>query len=79
MKAASDSEQIQILTFSRDKWSQMYWLEYSNAFEYLLKSQEIKNVGEILVKPAPSSKISPLKHFILQQMFIKITISVESA
>ena len=35
-KAASFSEQIQILTLVPDKWSQMYCSEYSNVFEYLI-------------------------------------------
>ena len=53
LKAASYSEQIQILTLVPDKWSQIHCWEYFNVFEYLLKSHEIKNVGGILVKPAP--------------------------
>ena len=35
-KAASFSEQIQILTLVPDKWSQMYCSEYFNVFEYLV-------------------------------------------
>ena len=35
MKAGSYSEQTQILTLVPDKWSQMYYLEYFNVFEYL--------------------------------------------
>ena len=35
-KAASFSEQIQILTLVPDKWSQMYCSEYFNIFEYLV-------------------------------------------
>ena len=36
LKAASYSEQIQILTLVRDKWPQMYCSEYFNVFEYLI-------------------------------------------
>ena len=54
MKAGSYSEQTQILTLVPDKWSQMYYLEYFNVFEYLVwTSHEIKKVGGILAKPAP--------------------------
>ena len=37
LKAASYSEQIQILTLVPDKWSQMYCWEYFNVFEYLVE------------------------------------------
>ena len=36
LKTASYPEQIQVLTFAPDKWSQMYYLEYFNVFEYLV-------------------------------------------
>ena len=36
LKTASYSEQIQILTFVPDKWSQMHCSEYFNVFEYLV-------------------------------------------
>ena len=36
MKTGSYSEQTQILTLVPDKWSQMYYLEYFNVFEYLV-------------------------------------------
>ena len=53
-KKTSYSEKIQIITFVTDKWSQMYWSEYFNVFEYLVwTSHEIKKVGGILAKPAP--------------------------
>ena len=53
-KAASFSEQIQILTLVPDKWSQMYCSEYFNILEHLvLTSHEVKKAGEILPKPAP--------------------------
>ena len=46
LKIASNSEQIQILTFVPHKWSQMYSSECFNVFEYLvLTSHEIKKVG----------------------------------
>ena len=54
LKTASYSEQIQILTLVHNKWSQMYFWEYFNVFEYLAwTSHEIKEVGGILAKPAP--------------------------
>ena len=53
-KTTSYSEQIQIITLVPDKWSRMYSWEYLNILEYLVwNSHEIKNVGEILAKPAP--------------------------
>ena len=56
-KTASYSEPIQIFTLVPDKWSQMYCSEYFNIFEYLVwTSHEIKNVGEILAKPAPEER-----------------------
>ena len=36
LKAASYSEQIQILTLVPEKWSRMYCSEYFNVFEYLV-------------------------------------------
>ena len=36
LKAPSNSEEIQILTFVPDKWSRMYCSESFNAFEYLV-------------------------------------------
>ena len=36
LKIASYSEQIQILTLVPDKWSQMYFSEYFNVFEFLI-------------------------------------------
>ena len=54
LKAASYSEQIQILTLVPEKWSRMYCSEYFKILEYLVwTSHEIKKVGEILAKPAP--------------------------
>ena len=35
LKTASYSEQLQIMTLVPDKWSQMYFSEYFNVFEYL--------------------------------------------
>ena len=59
LKTASFSEQIQIFTLVRDKWSQMYCWEYFNVFEYLVwTSHEIKKVGEILAKPTPEKRKS---------------------
>ena len=53
-KTRSYSEQIQILTLVPDKWSWMYWSEYFNVFEYPVWTlDEIKNVGELLIKPVP--------------------------
>ena len=58
-KTVSYSEPIQILTLVHVKWSQMYCPEYFNILEYLvLTSHEIKNVGEILAKPAPEKRKS---------------------
>ena len=37
LKAASYSEQIQILTLVPDKWSQMYCWKYFNVFEYVVE------------------------------------------
>ena len=54
LKTTSYSEQIQILTLVPDKWSQLYYWEYFNVYEYLIwTSHEIKKVGGILAKPAP--------------------------
>ena len=54
LKTVSYSEQIQILTFIPDKWSQMYCSDYFNVFEYLVwTSHEIEKVGGILAKTAP--------------------------
>ena len=54
LKTASYSEEIQVLTLVPGKWSQMYYWEYLNVFEYLVwTSQEIKKVGGILAKPSP--------------------------
>ena len=54
LKTASYSEAIQILTLESKKWSRMYFSEYFNIFKYLVwTSHEIKQVGEILAKPAP--------------------------
>ena len=36
LKAPSNSEEIQILTFVPDKWSRMYCSESFNVFEYLV-------------------------------------------
>ena len=36
LKTASYSEPVQILTLVPDKWSQMYYSEYFNIFEYLI-------------------------------------------
>ena len=65
LKAASYSEQIQLLTLAPDKWSQMQE-NILMSLNTLLKSHEIKKVGGILVKPAPKKKekLSTLKHFI---------------
>ena len=66
-KTASYSEPTQILNLVPDKWSRMYHSEYFNILEYLVwTSHEIKEVGEILAKPAPEKrkKLSSLKHFI---------------
>ena len=58
-KTASYSESIRILTLVPHKWSPMYCSEYFNMLEYLvLISHEIKNVGEILAKPAPEKRKS---------------------
>ena len=58
-KTASYSEPIRILTLVPDKWSPMYCSEYFNVLEYLvLTSYEIKNVGQILTKPAPEKRKS---------------------
>ena len=55
LKTASYSEPIQILTLVPDKWSRMYCSEYFNVFEYLVwTSHEIKKVGGILAKRAPT-------------------------
>ena len=57
LKTASYSEQIQILTLVPDNWSRKYGSECFNAFEYLVwTADEIKKVGEILVKPAPKKR-----------------------
>ena len=57
LKAVPYSEQIQILTFIPDKWSQMYCSDYFNVFEYLVwASHEIEKVGGILEKPAPKKR-----------------------
>ena len=54
LKTASKSEHVQILTLVPDKWSQMYYWEFFNAFEYLVwTSDEIK---KILAKPAPKKR-----------------------
>ena len=46
LKIASNSEQIQILTFVSHKWSQIYSSECFNIFEYLVwTSHETKKVG----------------------------------
>ena len=53
LKTASYSEPIQILTFVPNIWSRMYCSEYFNILEYVVwTSHEIKNVVEILAKPA---------------------------
>ena len=53
LKAASYSEPIQILTLVPNIWSRMYCSEYFNILEYVVwTSHEIKNVVEILAKPA---------------------------
>ena len=58
LKTASYSEEIQVLTLVPGKWSQMYYWEYLNVFEYLVwTSQEIKKVGGILAKPPKKGKI----------------------
>ena len=58
-KTASYSEPIQILTLAPAKWPQWYCSEYFNILEYLvLTTHEIKNVREILVKPAPEKRKS---------------------
>ena len=37
-----------------NKWSRMYCSKYFHIFEYLVRTlHEIKNVSEILAKPAP--------------------------
>ena len=36
LKTASYSEPVQILTLVHNKWSQMYYLECFNLFEYLI-------------------------------------------
>ena len=79
LKTASYSEQIQVFSLVPDKWSRMYCWEYLNVFEYLVwTSNEIKKVGGILAKHAPKKeKLPPLKHFILKQTFMKMTISVD--
>ena len=57
LKTVSYSEQIQILTFIPDKWSQMYCSDYFNVFEYLVwTSHEIEKVGGILENPAPKKR-----------------------
>ena len=57
LKTVSYSEQIQILTFIPDKWSQMYCSDYFNVFEYLVWAwHEIEKVGGILEKPAPKKR-----------------------
>ena len=57
LKTVPYSEQIQILTFIPDKWSQMYCSDYFNVFEYLVwASHEIEKVGGILEKPAPKKR-----------------------
>ena len=53
-KTASYSEPIQILPLVPDKWFRMYCSKYFNILEYLFwTSHKVKNVGEILAKPAP--------------------------
>ena len=57
LKTASYSEPIQILTLVPYKWSRMYCSEYFNIFEYFIwTSHEIKEVGEILAKPASEKR-----------------------
>ena len=57
LKKASYLEQIQILTLEPDKWSRMNFSEYFNVLEYLVwTSYEIKQLGGILVKPAPKKR-----------------------
>ena len=59
MKAASYSEQIQILTLVPDKWFRMYCSEYFDVFQYLLSvSHRTKKVGQILSKLAPKKNKS---------------------
>ena len=55
LKTESYSEQIHVLTLVSDKWSRMYCSEYFNVIKYLVwTSHEIKKVGGILAKPAPT-------------------------
>ena len=57
LKTASYLEQIQIPTLEPDKWSRMNFSEYFNVLEYLVwTSYEIKQLGGILVKPAPEKR-----------------------
>ena len=53
LKTSSYSEQIQTLILVPGRRSRMYCSEYSNVFEYLVRtSHEIKKVGGTLAKPA---------------------------
>ena len=59
MKTASYSEPIQVSTLVPDKLCRIYRSGYFNILEYLVwTSHEIKNVGEILAKPAPLKRKS---------------------
>ena len=56
-KTALYSEPIQIQNLVPDKWSRMYLSEYFNILEYLVWTlHEIKNIAEILAKPAPEKR-----------------------